>query len=406
MAWHSAAGAQGNPEAKAIIKQLSPEERKKFDSMNRQQKQAFIRKKLEEKKSGGSSEKPAQTRAKKESKQPASSGATASAGWQGPMIDAHSQAGCDVRAEEVRAAITKNGMTHTLLSGRGCRGEGASATHERVLDLVESLGGRASFLISMKLEGMSMMEGRFTRQGLAAINQADKAHFANAVGFAEIIVQHAPHVTQRLKHEGVALDLGSERIAGAIAVVLARKVPVILHVELNDSEDKSQLILRQLKELLTKNPDNPFVLIHMGQASVEEARDLIENHANIHFLTTASDAISAAGVTSLRRKGESAQSGWINMFNDPPEGAPYKGWIQEFVPSLRWRDDWKALIEAHPDRFVFAMERVFANHWNKHYVSALKYWRAALAKLSPETARRVACGNARRLWRLDVDCGG
>jgi len=188
-------------------------------------------------------------------------------------------------------------------------------------------------------------------------------------------------------------------------LVLGRKVPVILHLELNDSEGQSAKILEQLKDLLKRNPSGNFILIHMAQASVSEARDLIENHENIHFLTSTADAQTAVGKEINRRKGYIAQIGWINLFNDPPKGAPYKGWFRDYLSTMKWRAEWRTLIESYPDRFIFAMDNVYESHWKKQYYSSkLQLWREALSQLSEETARKVACANANRLWRLNVKC--
>ena len=333
--------------------------------------------------------------------------ATSSTVWAqyaGPIVDAHSQFGCEITAAKIRAAIEKNGVAHTLLSARGCRGEQALASHRRVLKLVESLDGQASFLISTKLAGMSLSGGENGKRGLLEMSRADKQYFDTAVGFAEILVQHAPHETNLLRYGGLGLNLQSKRIEKAIALALGRKGPVILHLELNDYEKHSARILGQLSELLAKNPDSDFVLIHMAQASVSEARQLIETHEKVHFLTTTADALAAIGKKVIHRKKQKAQIAWVNMFNDPPDRAPYTGWLADYLPAMQWRDDWKRLIEAHPDRFVFAMENVFGPHWTKRYPVSLKIWRKAFSLLSEKSARMVACANAKRLWKLEVAC--
>jgi len=324
--------------------------------------------------------------------------------WRGTIIDAHSQFGCEISAAEISAIIGRHGVAHTLLSARGCYREDPLESQLRVLKLVADLKGLASFLISTKLADMGLAGGYSAARGLEALFRADETYFGKAVGFAEILVQHAPHDTPNLRYEGLSLDLESNRIKKSIALALGRKVPVILHLELNDFEDQSAKILGQLKDLLDRNPDGDFVLIHMAQSSVSEARELIENYKNIHFLTTAADAIAAAGIETLRRKKHTAQVGWINMFNDPPKGAPYRGWLADYLPTLKWRDEWKRLIEAHPDRFIFAMDNVFGSQWKKVYGLRLKIWRKALSQLPEETAREVGCANAERLWKLNVEC--
>ncbi|MDP6645809.1 MAG: amidohydrolase family protein [Rhodospirillales bacterium] len=315
------------------------------------------------------------------------------ADYRGTIIDAQGQLRCETNEVVIYTAIKKFDVAHTLLSAGGCNEVSKlSGLDLRVLKLVEELKGRASFLISPK------------KKFLKNLFRADQLHFDKAVGFAEIMVQHVPYKHPSVRTKGINRDLQSGRTKKEISLVLGRKVPVMLHLELNDFEDQSAKILEQLKDLLKRKPNGNFILMHMAQASVSEARDLIGNHENIYFLTSGADALLAASLEYNRRKGYIAQIGWINLFNDPPKGAPYNGWFRDYLPTLKWRAEWKTLIESYPDRFIFAMDNVLANHWKKRYRFTLALWRKAFSQLSEETARKVACANANHLWRLNVEC--
>ncbi len=290
------------------------------------------------------------------------------------------------------------------IPARGCHTETGVESQKRVLDLVDSLRPRAGFLVSAKLAGMSKAADKAAEKGLASLHQAEGRYFARSSGFAEIIVRHAPHYTRNLEFAGANFELGSHRIERAIALGLSRRVPVVLHVELNDNARASQRILRQLKALAAAHPKADFLLMHMGQASLAEAADLIAAHANIHFVISHADALMVASLHSRRRSGEMAQTRSVNLFNDPPKLAPYHGWLGEYLGTMQWRPGWKALIEAHPERFVFALDRVFGRHWTKRGKNTLKIWRQALALLTPSTAAKLACANVKRLWRLGVIC--
>jgi hypothetical protein len=330
---------------------------------------------------------------------------TAKAQYGGPIIDAHSQFGCEISASKIRQAIYSGGVAHTLLSARGCHGEDALESHRRALKLVQSLQDRASFLISTKLVGMGKTGAEFGKRGLSELTRANKKFSDQSVGFAEILVQHAPHDTNQLRYDGISLDLKSDRIVGAIDLAIDRQVPVILHLELDDYEKHAAKILDQLHRLLSQNPGRDFVLIHLAQATPSEAENLIEKHENIHFMTTSADAFTSIAVVQTRRGKRKSQVGWANLFSDPPKAAPYKGWLADYLPTMRWDDDWKRLIETHPERFVFAIENVFGQHWTKRYLPNLKLWRKAFSLLPRDAARMVACANAKRLWKLEVACG-
>ena len=328
----------------------------------------------------------------------------AKAQYKGVIIDAHSQFGCEISASRVRQAIVGNGIAHTLLSARGCRGEEALTSHRRVLKLVQSLEGRASFLISTKLAGMSQSGAESGKKGSLELSRANKQLFEASVGFAEVLVQHAPHETKQLRFDGLHLDLKSTRIQDAMSLAIDRKVPLILHLELNDNEAQSSQILEQLRHVLSENPQHDVVLIHMAQATPEEARSLIESHGNIHFMTSTAGALAAFAVARARSGKHKAQAGWVNLLADPPKPNPYNGWLADYLPTMKWNDDWKKLIEAHPERFVFAVENVFGSHGTRRYPVKLKIWRTAFSLLSEKAAKTVACANAKRLWKLDVAC--
>tara|TARA_B100000029_G_scaffold439680_1_gene456380 strand:- start:655 stop:1413 length:759 start_codon:yes stop_codon:yes gene_type:complete len=240
--------------------------------------------------------------------------------------------------------------------------------------------------------------------GLIELNRAANQYSQEAFGFAEILVQHAPHETRWLKYAGLDLDLKSERVTKAIDLVLDRKAPVILHLELNDYEPQSEMIIQQLGQLLARYPNHDFVLMHMAQATPEEARNLVESHASVHFMTSTADAFASFTVAKAGTS-HKAQVGWINLFSALPDGAPYKSWLADYLPVLEWDERWKSLIEAHSDRFVFAADNVFGPHWTKRYPAKLKLWRHALSLLTDKTARMMACANAKRLWKLEMACG-
>lgn len=112
-----------------------------------------------------------------------------------------------------------------------------------------------------------------------------------------------------------------------------------MHLELKDFKEESETIIEQLHTLATENLETEFLLIHMAQAKVEQARDLLEKHNNIYFITSMSDAIDIALTRKMLRKGYVAQVGWENMFNKLPTAAPYKGWFTDYLPQMQWRKE-------------------------------------------------------------------
>jgi len=64
----------------------------------------------------------------------------------------------------------------------------------------------------------------------------------------------------------------------------------------------------------------------------------------------------------------------------------------------RLREDWRALLEEFPDRFVLGTDTGFVSA--SLYAQHISSWRLILEQLSPETAAKVAFSNAARLLRL------
>jgi len=61
--------------------------------------------------------------------------------------------------------------------------------------------------------------------------------------------------------------------------------------------------------------------------------------------------------------------------------------------------DWRALIERHPDRFLIGSDTWVNQRW-QHYDATMQGYRAWLGDLPADIARRIAWGNAARLFGL------
>ncbi len=322
--------------------------------------------------------------------------------YSGQIVNAHSQFGCGDDLVEIKRVIKKSDISYTLISSTyiGCDNVSALDVQQKTLDLVNSLGGRAGMLISTKLYTNKDNRQNYT----ALLKESSRRYFEKSKGFAEIIVQHAVHKHPAFHGGGLKFNLNSPSIKKQIEIVKSTDTPVILHVELKDFKGDSDDIIRQLHQLAASNPGTDFVLMHMAQANIDQAKNLLENSNNIYFITSQADAIAIAGIRAQRRRGTLAQEGWINLFSDPPPEVPYKGWIYDYLKSMQWRKEWKSLIEQYPDRFIFALDNVFEHNWTKMSEPRTLLWRKALSMLAESEAKMIACSNAKRLWRLDIDC--
>ena len=62
----------------------------------------------------------------------------------------------------------------------------------------------------------------------------------------------------------------------------------------------------------------------------------------------------------------------------------------------RLKSDWKALLESHSDRFLIGTD---VDNFG-HYQGIIDFYREVLTQLTPDAAKRIAHGNAMRLFRL------
>jgi len=304
--------------------------------------------------------------------------------YNGTLIDAHSQVGILITDEEVSKEINNNDIYLTLLS---MRGKHENAT-KRYKSIQKQTQGKVRYLISTKLKGFARKK-RDANEAIKGIKELKRQAVnskINYVGFGEIIVQHAPHDHEKLKYEGINLNLKSYRIKKAIDIILEDDSPIILHVELNDYEEDSKKILNQLVEIGNKHPNKNFLLMHMAQIEIEEAKLILKNTNNVHFITSHSDPYRAKN--EKRKRLGTAQTGWITLFNKKDN----------------LKKKWKNLMNENPHRFVFALDNVFDHHWKKKYKERIYFWRKALASLNKDTALLVACGNANNYFKLEVKC--
>ena len=166
--------------------------------------------------------------------------------YNGTVIDAHSQRGPEISAENVSEQINKSDVDFTLLSFRGGRPKDLKPT-QTFLAIDKLTKNKVRYLLPTKLGGHAkgaplpkVMKKLKRFQNKATDNDIEY------VGFGEILVQHAPHDNKYLKWDGVNYDLYNEGISAMINFIIKDSKPVILHVELNDYEKDSKKYLANL----------------------------------------------------------------------------------------------------------------------------------------------------------------
>jgi len=279
--------------------------------------------------------------------------------YDGPIIDAHSQF-CPENLEKVISLMNQGGVTTTILSP-GVTSPRGVITPEELVSFATNYPGRIIPAVRTKArrdeDFYGLLEKQMKMDGYGAM--------------AEVLMYHSQKGNRAPE---TVFYPGDNRVQTALNYALDRKWPFVVHIEFAAAECPRDKFITGLKTMLTKYPEHPFVLIHMGQLDHADVRQLIEEHDNIYFITSSSTPIYAMNAYNDH---------WTNMFDDGHLSA-----------------DWKQLIIDHPDRFVLGFDMVWVEQWGNFYLGQIALWRKALGELPPEVAHAFAHSNAERLWHL------
>ena len=278
------------------------------------------------------------------------------------FIDAHSQIDDKVSGVDVvLARMNTNGVKTTLLSARGKR------NWNNILQWSSEHPDMIAPLIRSKGKDYQNSTPKYYKK---LRKQIESGEF---VGAAEALIFHEKKGNKAPK---VAVELNDKRVTVLLNESLRYGWPFVIHIEFASLHaQERQQYMDDLTSLLEKHQEHPFALIHMGQLQHQQVQELIEQHPNIYFLTSHTDPVTV----------NNSRQPWINIFT--PSGYHFK-------------DSWKNLFNAYPDRFIFALDNVWDYHWQNSYNKKMKYWREALLELPENTAHLIAHGNAERLWKL------
>ena len=275
------------------------------------------------------------------------------------FVDAHSQFDQEVEGSFILKRMDEGGVYRTILASRRQRKPGDA--------VVLAKKYKPRIVASVRSKG-----GPYAKNSPKYYKQLRKQVESGKFGaIAELLVFHAQKGD---KAEQVKISLDDRRVQTALKYAIDQGWPFVVHIEFASLKGAERNdYMQQLNNFLDANKSEPIAMIHMGQLPLEDVATLIKAHSNIYFLTSHADPVSA----------EDAQQPWINMMDG-----------DKFTPQ------WKQLISEHPDRFIFAMDNVWAFQWQDTYMRHIKVWRSALAELPAEVANAVAHGNAELLWKL------
>ncbi len=274
-------------------------------------------------------------------------------------IDAHSQIDQFVAPDAVIQRMDEAGIYRTILAARGKR------RPSEIADFADRYPERIVPAVRTKGRDYKNNNEKFYRK---LQRQVDSGRFH---AMAEVLLYHAQKGDVAPE---VRVYPDDARVQAALDAAVANAWPFVVHIEFAAlSGRKRKKFMDGLGNMMAAHPQHPFLLIHMGQLGVADVRRLIERHNNIYFLTSHANPVTA----------QRSKQPWVNLFQG-----------DMLAPQ------WKALIIEYPKRFVFALDNVFALHWQEEAPRVMEYWKGAMAGLPKDVAQAVAHGNAERLWGL------
>jgi predicted TIM-barrel fold metal-dependent hydrolase len=150
-------------------------------------------------------------------------------------------------------------------------------------------------------------------------------------------------------------------------IAINYQVPLSIHM---NAETAS---VEELERLLTLDRKGTVIWAHCGSAlgDADLIRRMLEKHSNLFCELSQRDDRPRPNPEVRRR---------IMIADDTRQLKP----------------DWKALLEEHSDRFLIGTDSAEPGQ----YQGIVDFHRAVLAQQKAEAARRIAYGNAQRLFRL------
>lgn len=285
-----------------------------------------------------------------------------------PIIDAHSQVDHQTKLENIIKLMDSAGVSKTIISGR------AKITPNKIVSFAKKNPSRIIPAVRTKLAGYTENSNKYFASLKSQLKTGDYS------AMAEILLWHA---SKGGKAPQIVVKPDDRRVEAALKASIENNWPFIVHIEFGSTGKKYQGFMEKFEEMLSKNANHPFVLMHMGQLNTDEVTRLIEKHSNVYFITSHANPIYLSG-----SNGKNADYPWVNMFDSKADGYELK-------------EEWKNIIVQYPDKFILGLDIVIASQWGDFYLDQVKLWRQELSKLPEDVAHKLAHRNAEQLWAIE-----
>lgn len=262
------------------------------------------------------------------------------ADYTGPLIDAHSHVPNGKAIDAYVAAMKRHGVTKVLVLGVGGvqKDDPAwiAAAAKKYPDLVLPalpLGD------PMSADAATKLDEALAKGGYHAVGEV-----------------HVRQVSRKIDRK-----LDDPAFGRVLDVVAKHKVPLIVHLELDDAAASA------LSRALASHKGAVVVLAHGGEGPPGRIEALLLAHPNL--------MVDLSGMHFQRTPALATETGPLDA-------------------------KWKAIIEKKPDRFIMGIDVWAAKLFEPAMLDRLMRWtRRVLGELSPAVAEQVASRNAAKLYR-------
>jgi len=263
------------------------------------------------------------------------------ADYRGPLIDAHSHLPNPAAIEAYVAAMKRHDVTRVVLLGVGAVQKDDAAW----------IGS------ALRKHGERVVAGLPLPDPMSAA-AASRLDAEAAKGVARAIGEvHIRQVSRKIER-----DPADPAFIRVLEVAARHRLPVVIHAELD--EPTTSGLERALRAVSTAT----IVLAHGGGGPPDRLGRLLQTHRNL--------MVDLSGMHFERTPALATEAGPLDLA-------------------------WKALIEAHPDRFVMGIDVWAPRLLEPSMLDRLMRWtRRVLGELEPGVAMRVAHGNATALFRM------
>jgi hypothetical protein len=325
----------------------------------------------------------------------------AAGAYSGPVIDGHNHWNGSRDAKAFVALQQKHNVVATIVMPRAYGSKTNEAdlptSDEQTATAISAYNTILFPTVGMQLPQLTEADWNSNSNFMQKLYSEVEAKLDTGLyfGIGEVILRHYPYfnhptVASSGKHMQIEKSPDSKHFRKLASIANEKKVPINFHMEGEPS------LVRDLRQVLHDFPRVTFIWAHMcGRISAKQIASLMESFPNLFCDLAAMTNVGPTGYGYARGKSFPERKGW-------PEAHEWTFIIEE---NGRFYPEVKDLLMRFPDRFIgVGMDNAHGSLPSKVYASRLSRFRELLGTLPPDVAKKLACQNAKDLWRLPVQC--